>query len=316
MNAPPGARRVALTRGQWVGVIVVGVVVLTSVAGLVVLGARALVAVDPVRGFLVDHPGEYALPAGAPVGIPAWLGWQHFFNTFLIVLIIRSGWQVRRQKRPIAFWSPRGEKRRKMSLTVWFHLALDVLWIANGVVYVALLFVSGQWMKIVPTSWEVFPNALAAGLQYATLDWPTHNGWVNYNSLQQLFYFTTVFIAAPAAIVTGARLSMFWPRTADRLNRLLPFDAARRVHVWTMIYFLVFIAVHVALVFATGALRNLNHMYASQDTVNWAGFGIFVASLVVLAAGWIAARPAVLIPIARLFGDVRVVPGSSQGRTR
>ena len=36
----------------------------------------------------------------------------------------------------------------------------------------------------------------------------------------------------------------------------------------------------------------------------------------VLAAGWIAARPAVLIPIARLFGDVRVVPGSSQGRTR
>ncbi len=71
-----------------------------------------------------------------------------------------------------------------------------------------------------------------------------------------------------------------------------------------MLYFVAFIIVHVALVFATGALRNLNHMYAAQDAVNWVGFWIFAASMVVIAAGWIAARPLVLAPIARLFGTV------------
>jgi hypothetical protein len=71
-----------------------------------------------------------------------------------------------------------------------------------------------------------------------------------------------------------------------------------------MLYFVAFIIVHVALVFATGALRNLNHMYGGSDNVNWIGFWIFVASLAVICAGWAAARPLILAPIARLFGTV------------
>jgi hypothetical protein len=70
------------------------------------------------------------------------------------------------------------------------------------------------------------------------------------------------------------------------------------------VYFVLFIFVHVVLVFATGALRNLNHMYAAQDAVNWTGFWIFAASMVVIAIAWVAARPLVLAPIARLFGKV------------
>ena len=34
------------------------------------------------------------------------------------------------------------------------------------------------------------------------------------------------------------------------------------------------------------------------------GFWIFVGSLIVIAAAWVAARPLVLAPIARLFGKV------------
>ncbi len=238
------------------------------------------------------------------MGIPVWLGWQHFFNVFLMVLIIRSGLQVRREKRPAVFWSPRGNPRRKISLALWFHQSLDILWILNGAIFIVLLLVTGQWMRLVPTSWEVFPNALSALIQYVTLDWPTENGWVGYNSLQQLAYFVTVFVAAPLAIITGVRMSGVWPKNAKTLSRLYPVEWARAVHFPTMIYFVVFIVVHVALVLSTGALRNLNHMYAAQDAVNLVGFGIFVASLVVIAAGWIAARPLVLAPIARLFGSV------------
>ncbi|MFG6278974.1 cytochrome b/b6 domain-containing protein [Microbacterium sp. 5K110] len=301
-----------LTLGQWVGsALILGAAALV-LAGLLVLMARVLVSLGPVRGFLEMYPGAYDLPAGAPVGIPAWLGWQHFLNGLFLLLVIRSGLQFRREKRPNAFWSPRGNKKRRISLALWFHHAIDVLWMANGAVFVVLLFVTGQWMRIVPTSWEVFPNALSAALQYVSLDWPTENGWVNYNSLQQLSYFAITFVAAPLAIITGVRLSVLWPRDAERLNRLFPAEWARRIHFPVMLFFVAFIAVHVFLVLATGALRNLNHMYAARGSVDPDAFAadptglvLFAASLLAMAAAWIAARPSVLIPIARLFGDVK-----------
>ncbi|MEV8516944.1 hypothetical protein [Dactylosporangium sp. NPDC051484] len=74
---------------------------------------------------------------------------------------------------------------------------------------------------------------------------------------------------------------------------------------------MLFVVVHVALVLATGALRNLNHMYAAQGSSdpdayadNWAGFWIFSLSLLVVGGAWTAARPLLLAPIARLFGPV------------
>lgn len=278
---------------------------------LAVTFARWLLSLAFMQDFLVAYPGEYHLPAGAPVGFPAWLGWQHFFNVFLMVLIIRSGLTVRAEKRPTVFWSPRGDGKRKISLTTWLHQALDILWLVNGAIFIVLLFVSGQWMRIVPTSWEVFPNALSAALQYVSLDWPTENGWVNYNSLQQLAYFTTVFVAAPMAAVSGVRMSSIWPKGTSVLNKAYPLERARAVHFPVMLFFVAFIIVHVTLVFATGALRNLNHMYAMQGStdpiqysMNWTGFWIFLASLVVIIAGWIAARPLVIAPIAKLFGSV------------
>ena len=295
---------------QLVGVVAVSVAGLVLIAAILVALAQLLVSLPSVQDFLATYPGANPLPAGAPVGLPAWLGWQHFLTTFFLVLIVRSGLQVRREKRPGVFWSRRSSRRR-ISLTLWFHQSLDILWIVNGIVFLVLLFATGQWMRIVPTSWAVFPNAVSATLQYVSLDWPTENGWVNYNALQQLAYFTVVFVAAPLAILTGVRMSGVWPKRAATLNRLYPVEWARRAHFPVMVFFVAFVVVHVALVFATGALRNLNHMYASLGSTdpaayadNWTGFWIFVGSLVVIGAAWAAARPLVLAPIARLFGKV------------
>ncbi|NNC12057.1 cytochrome b/b6 domain-containing protein [Planctomonas sp. JC2975] len=309
--AKPAARPAAepklyrgLTLTQWVwrsvGVFVGAVVVV----GILILAARGLFTFQIVRDFVKTYPGDYPLPKGAPVGFPGWLSWQHFLNAFFIVLIIRSGIQVRREQRPKASWTPRWNPGRKISLTLWLHQSLDLLWVINGVVFLVLLFSTGQWMRVIPTSWSVFPNAITAALNYASLQWPTDDGWVNYNSLQQLAYFVTIFIAAPLAAVTGLRMSGLWPKKAERLSKLYPVEVARAIHFPVMIYFVAFIVVHVALVFATGALRNLNHMYGGSDEVNWVGFWIFVASLVVMAAGWVAARPLVIAPIASLFGRV------------
>lgn len=296
---------------QWVGAAVVATAVAVGLIAVAVAGARWLLSLDIVSEFVAEYSGEYPLPEGAPVGIPAWLAWQHFFNAFLLLLIIRSGWGVRSQRKPPAYWAPRRNPSAKVSLTVWFHQSLDLLWLVNGVVFIALLFLTGQWMRIVPTSWEVFPHALSAALQYASLQWPIENGWVHYNSLQQLAYFTTVFVAAPLAAVTGFRLSALWPTTFVGLTKVFPIEWARALHFPVMLYFVVFIVVHVALVLSTGALRNLNHMYAAQGSTdpeayadNWTGFWMFVLSLMTFIAAWIAARPVVLAPIARMFGPV------------
>lgn len=278
---------------------------------LVVLAARWLTSLDSVKSFLTTYPGQSVLPETAPVGIPAWLGWQHFLNMFFLLLIIRSGWQVRTTKRPAAHWVRNNKgliKTRnaptKISLDLWFHLVLDALWVLNGFIFIVVLFATGQWMRIVPTSWDIFPNALSAALQYMSLDWPTENGWVNYNALQLLTYFITVFIAAPLAIATGIRMSGAWPKNAGTLNRIYPIQVARAIHFPVMLYFVAFIIVHVTLVLATGALRNLNHMYTSSDVVNWWGFGIFAVSLLVMAGAWFLAQPLFLRPVASLMGKV------------
>ena len=278
---------------------------------VVVLGAQWLRALPDVASFLSDYPGESAVPAGAPVGFPAWLGWQHFLNAFFLLLIIRTGWIVRSGRKPAAFWTRnnKGLIRTKnapsrISLDLWLHLSLDALWVLNGIVFYVLIFSTGQWLRLVPTSWDVFPNALIAALQYASINWPTENGWVNYNSLQVLAYFTIVFLAAPLAIITGLRMSGAWPKDATRLNRAYPIEIARAVHLPVMFFFVAFIIVHVTLVLATGALRNLNHMYAMQDGDSWLGFWIFAASVVVMIVAWIAARPLLLRPVAQLTGTL------------
>ncbi|MGO4384434.1 cytochrome b/b6 domain-containing protein [Specibacter sp. RAF43] len=278
---------------------------------LVVLTARWLRELPTVQLFMTDYTGASRSPEGAPVGFPAWLGWQHFLNSFFILLIIRTGWQVRTVTKPAAHWTRNNNglvrtenPPAKISLNLWFHLTLDALWVLNGIVFYILIFSTGQWKRLVPTSWDVFPNAISTAIQYASLNWPTENGWVNYNSLQLLAYFTTVFIAAPLALATGLRMSGAWPRNAARVNKIYPVELARAIHFPVMLYFVLFIIAHVTLVMATGALHNLNHMYAARDDGSWAGFWIFAGSLVVMIAAWMAAQPMFLRPIASLTGKL------------
>lgn len=288
-----------------------GIAALGLLAVAAVFFMRTFLSTPFMQDFLATYPGEYHPAVAVEPGFAPWANWAHFFNIFLMVLIIRSGLRVRSEKRPTVFWTPRRDSKGKISLTLWFHQALDLLWIINGVIFVVLLVTTGHWARIVPTSWEVFPNALSAGLQYVSFDWPTDNGWVNYNALQQLAYFVTVFVAAPLAIVTGFRMSGLWPKNAEKLSKAYPVEWARALHFPVMLYFVAFIIVHVALVFLTGALRNLNHMFAAQGSVDgiayadvWTGFWVFVLAMAVVAGGWFAARPLVLAPIAKLFGQV------------
>ena len=285
--------------------------------GAVVLGVVAVVAARMVlgtgwgQGFVDKHPGTQPLPDNAPVGFPAWLSWAHFFNMFLMVLIVRTGLQVRNERKPEGYWAPRWAPSKKISLTLWLHQALDVLWVINGLVFYILLFATGHWVRIVPTSWDVIPNAVSSGLQYLSLDWPLENGWVHYNALQELAYFATVFIASPLAILSGLRMSSFWSEKWTRAGKVLTAPLARKIHFPVMIYFLVFIVVHVGLVLATGFRRNMAGMFAGRGSVDpsayatdWTGVWVFLGAVVVIAVAWFLARPRFIAPVAGATGKV------------
>jgi thiosulfate reductase cytochrome b subunit len=277
----------------------------------VVFTARWLREIPGVVEWIASYPGRAPLPDWAPIGIPAWLGWQHFLSAFFLVMIVRSGWLVRTTKRPPASWirSNRGIIRtkqppRKISVHLWLHNAVDLLWVVNGVVFVVLLFATGQWVRIVPTSWGVVPNALSAALQYASFDWPSTNGWVDYNALQQLSYFGVVFILSPLAIVTGLRMAEFWP-TEAKLSSIYKIEWARAAHFPVMLIFVLFTFVHVLLVFTTGAQQNLNHMFAASDNAaSWWGVVFLAGALTLMAAAVAATTPILIRPIAALFGKV------------
>ncbi|GGF40817.1 hypothetical protein GCM10010922_15290 [Microbacterium sorbitolivorans] len=297
-----------LPRPTWVQVVagLFGAAALVLAAWCVVFIVRGVLSTPELQGFLDRYPGDAPQPASTPEGFPAWLSWTHFLNAFFLVLIVRTGIRVRTEKRAGGLWTSTRVKKRRMSLALWGHIAVDCFWILNGVVFVVLLFATGHWARIVPTSWEVFPNALSALLQYVSLDWPTQNSWAYYNALQQLSYFAIVFLAAPLAAITGFRLSTFYP---PKWERAFSWDLAKRIHFPTMLFFVAFVIVHVGLVLTTGVLRNLNHMYAGRDDVSWIGFAVFAGSIVLMVFGWRAAmRDDWIARPARIFGNVKVLP--------
>jgi methionine sulfoxide reductase catalytic subunit len=193
----------------------------------------------------------------------------------------------------------------------WWHFSVNLLWMLNGMAFYAMLFATDQWLRLVPTTWSVFPNALSMAIQYWSLHFPVDHGWTNYNALQQLTYFFTVFIAAPAQIGTGLMQS---PAIANKLGWLgRPFNRqrARTVHFFGLLWFVFFIVVHGVFVFITAARPNLNAMWAGVNSQSsWEGAWIFAIAAVVLIATWLLASP-FTIRFARLTQNIgRVMVGS------
>jgi sulfoxide reductase catalytic subunit YedY len=155
------------------------------------------------------------------------------------------------------------------------------------------------------------------------LNWPADPGWVAYNGLQLMAYFITVFVAAPLALITGLGMSPALSTRFKRISRMFSIQTAGSLHFLVLVWFLIFIVLHVTFVFTTGLLVNLNHIYAGRTDDSWIGFWMFAASMVVALAGWVAATPftirhprvvqrvgqAIVGPLQHLFEHVDPKPG-------
>jgi len=181
--------------------------------------------------------------------------------------------------------------RHTIGLARWWHFTFDLLWLINGVVFMVLLFSTDQWKRLVPTSFDVFPNGLSTALQYLSLQLPQNAGFSTYNALQLLAYFITVFIAAPLALVTGLLQA---PAIAGRFRTstgLLNRQVARTVHFGVLVWMLIFILVHTLMVFVTGFVGNVNHITLGTDTNSYRGVALYAAWMAVVIAFWLAASP-------------------------
>ena len=184
--------------------------------------------------------------------------------------------------------------RHSIGLARWWHFSFDLLWLFNGLVFYVLLFSSGQWRRIVPRSWEVMPNALSTAVQYASLNFPANQGFTNYNGLQIVAYFATVFVAAPLAFVTGLLQA---PAVAARFGfGRGPFNrqVMRTVHFAILLWMVFFIAMHTVMVFITGFVGNLNHMVFGTNTQSYWVVPIYVLAMIIIVALWLLASPITL----------------------
>ena len=296
-------------------------------AGLMILIALAqsLRELPGVHAFIRQHPG---IAQGAPsidTGFPWWLQVQHFANMFFMLFIIRAGIQIladhprlywnrdctpgsdwfRFQKPPPQgrIWTSKDDSvtipawlgipgvRHSIGLARWWHLSVNFLWVINGAIFYALLFSTDQWRRLVPLTWDVFPAALSTAIQYASLNFPVDHSWTRYNGLQQLSYFTTLFIAAPVSIVTGLMQSPAISNALGWFGRVFHRQAMRSVHFISFSWFVFFIVAHGIMVFVTGIRENTNHMFAGVQNQSWAGFPLFVLAMLVLTAAWLLASP-------------------------
>ncbi len=351
------APRVRVGRSRWFNLLwllPIGFLLLISAVAV----AKGLRGSPSVQRFIGRYPGtiEPVVSERHP-GLPIWVDIQHFLNMFLMIFIIRAGLQILsdhprlywtrhstpgrdwfRIQKPVPsdpLWTAKQDSislpggvglpglRHSIGLARWWHLGVDTVWLLNGLIFYVLLFATSQWRHLVPASWAVFPNALSVLIQYLSLNWPVSNGWVAYNSLQLLAYFITVFVAAPLALITGLGMSPALSTRFKRISKVLSIQTARSLHFLVLVWFLLFIVIHVTFVFTTGLLRNLNHIYAGQNTGDWVGFGIFAASMVVVILAWVAATPftlrhprvvqrvgfALIGPAQRLFEHVDATPG-------
>ena len=262
---------------------------------------------------LADHPRLYWNRDCTPG--TEWFRFQH---------AVPKGATLREGTRSFVLWTAKDDAvtipswlgipgiRHSIGLARWWHFSCDLLWLINGIVFYVFLFTTYQWQRLVPRSWDVFPNALSMALQYLALTPPPTEAWVRYNALQQLAYFTTVFIAAPGAAFFGL---MQAPAIANRflIGKLVNRQVARSIHFFIMLYFVGFIGVHVSLVFITGMRKNLNHITLGTDTSGWGGTIIAFIAIAILATIWIRVSPFTLKHARLVQGTGKFLVGWAKG---
>ena len=329
---------------------------LVALAALPVLAIAAAYIQWATLGIPALHAAILPGPQNTitPSGFPAWLRVTHYVNFLFIILLVRSGlqiladhprlywnvhctpgtewlrltpinvpfdrvWTAKDDSRYLSPWIGLPGYRHTIGMARHWHFLSVLFWVLNGLIFMILLFATGQWKRVVPDSWSIVPDAWTVWVRYATFHLPAEpNGFYHYNALQQLSYFAVVFILAPLAIITGPSMSpaltnrfAWYPRLPG--NRQI----GRSLHFLVMCAFVIFLIVHVTMVAISGFVRNMNHIVVGTDDNRPIGVYLGLLGLLVIIAmnalaNWLAWRrprlvqhiaKAIVTPLMRLALD-------------
>ncbi len=250
-----------------------------------------------------------------PVEFPLWLRISHYINILFLGLLIRSGIEIL-AAHPRLYWNegctPKSEWLKftkkevptaggeiytahddEVSAPSWlalpghknlglgrhWHGISTTFWILNGVIYVTLLFATGEWRRLIPTSWDIFPRAAHTLAGYLTFQIPPASDFHPYDPLQQLTYAAVVFLLGPFLILTGAAMS---PAIAARFPWYLRLfggrQRARSLHFLGLIAFILFTIGHTILVLLVRFQDNITNIVLGRST---ADFGLAVSIAVI-----------------------------------
>jgi methionine sulfoxide reductase catalytic subunit len=221
---------------------------------------------------------------------PLWLRASHFLNLLFLSLLVRSGFEIlsahpklywnddcrpgsewlrfTRKKLPEhGLWTSRDEEasfsswialpgRKNLGLGRHWHFLADAGWLLTGLLYVVMLGVTPEWRRLIPTSLSILPGAWHVLRSYLSFHLVVTPG--RYNPLEQLAYFSVVFLLSPLAIATGLAMS---PSIAARFPWYIRLfrgrQAARSIHFLCLCAFLAFFVVHLSMVIAHGEISEM-----------------------------------------------------------
>jgi thiosulfate reductase cytochrome b subunit len=258
------------------------------------------------------YPSDFA----GPHGFPLWVRYSHFFNFLFVTMLIRSGLSILADHPRLYFnddctpnsewirltplkvprdrlWTAKDDARYCTPLIgtpgyrhtigiarVWHFINVHGF-ILCGVYFITMLFTTDQWRRLVPASPTVVLQAWNTWVHYATFHLPAEpNGFYGYNALQQIAYFTVVFVFGPLAILTGIAMS---PAVVNHFTWYAKLfggrQSARSIHFLTMLSFLAFLVVHITLVIMTGFARNMNHIVLGTNDAGRMGIWLGLVSI-------------------------------------
>ena len=254
------------------------------------------------------------------LGFPWWLRVEHFLNIIFISFLIRSGIEIlgtypklyRSQHTvPGTAWaqftvqraakhkyytvggeyddySPRISMpgRGLLGLGRYWHFITVTGFVSSWVVYVVLLFGTGQWRRYVPTDLDVFVQAGKDMLSYLAFTVPPAIDGMPFNAVQQLSYGVAILVLTPLVILTGMFQSPAIANHFSWVTRALGGrQVIRTVHFLCMVGYIVFIAIHVLMVVLHGYGHETAKMVFGNSDLPLAGgiiFTIGIALVVVL----------------------------------
>ena len=145
-------------------------------------------------------------------------------------------------------------------------------------------FTSGEWSRLVPTSWDIFPRAWQTFLTYISFHIPPAGDFRPFDPLQQLAYFGVVFILGPFLIVTAAQSPAIEAHFPWYVKIFGGRQSARSLHFLGLAAMIAFIIVHTALVFIVHFQDNIRNIVLGTTSSSLALAGIIaIIALIVVA---------------------------------